>query len=73
MTATITTTPPCTLTQVETGQALLQLVLDNHGPALGWTINGILMATAGADPVASMLLDAAHLLLYGPPLNKRKE
>jgi hypothetical protein len=72
MTATAATND-CTLTQAETGRALLQLVLDNHGPALGWTINGILMATIPVDPVASLLLDAAHLLLYGPPFNNRKE
>lgn len=63
----------CTLTQAETGQALLQLVLDTHGPAIGWNINGMLMATVPTDPVASILLDAAHLLLYGPPLNKEEE
>lgn len=71
MTATAATPPTSTMTQVDTGRALLQLVLDNHGSALGWTIGGVLMTTAGADPVATMLLDAAHLLLYGPPLNNR--
>jgi hypothetical protein len=68
---TTTTTHPSTMTQADTGRALLQLVLDQYGPTIGWAVNGVLMTTTAADPAAAILLDAAHLLIYGQTLTTR--
>lgn len=68
---TTTATQSSTTTPADTGRALLQLVLDHYGPTIGWTVDGGLMTTTGTDPAAAILLDAAHLLIYGRTLTSR--
>lgn len=65
------TQQPYTMTQAEYGRALLQLVLDHYGPTIGWSVRGRMITTTGANPAAGVLLDAAHLLIYGQTLTNR--